>query len=123
MKKKRSAKKQPTAITRPATYRELTEFFTETPFECQYTLTMYEGGFDVQECQSLDITRSEYLRLKVYLAKMRGLAFPTEEPKGYQTSESGCFKSIWSELEPKEIAEVCHDAALAAVVRPTATIC
>ena len=53
---------------------ELPDWIDETPEECSYELTMFEGiGGQVQQ---IDITRDEYLHLKKHLAKMRGYRTP-----------------------------------------------
>ena len=54
------------------------EWLTETPCESEYTLEMYESGDDRQICDSVSMTRSEYLQLKVHLAEMRGVSIPSE---------------------------------------------
>jgi hypothetical protein len=82
---------------------ELPEWATETPHECEYMLEMGEGGLDCQSCQTIDLTRKEFLQLKMYLARLRGVQVPSEKPDGFSTSTGTC-DSIWSELEPEEIA-------------------
>ena len=84
---------------------ELPEWLTETPLDTEYALTMDEGGLDGQKCQSSDLTRQEFLIIKVFLAKMRGVQVPTERPEGYQQS-AYVIPLLWSELEPEEIAAV-----------------
>ena len=89
----------------PPSEPELPEWATETPHECRYTLDMEEGGLDCQSCQTVVLSRQEFLQLKMYIARLRGVQIPREKPEGLEPSEGTC-DSIWSELEPEEIAGV-----------------
>jgi hypothetical protein len=75
----------------------------ETPHQCDYALEMSEGGMDCQPCQTIDLTRTEFVMLKVCLAKLRGLRVPVERPEGFKGSD-GVLDSLWSDLEPEQIA-------------------
>jgi len=96
---------KPAAKRRPAKATELPEWLSQTPHECDYALEMSEGGMDCQTCQTICLTRTEFLTLKVYLAKLRGLHVPSEEPEGFKTRD-GCLDSLWSDLEAEQIAAV-----------------
>ena len=86
----------------------LPEWLTVTPHECEYFLAMGEGGLDCQECQNIDLTRKEFLLLKLFLAKLRSMPIPLEQPEWVKVG--GTEDSIWSELEPGEIAAVAEAA-------------
>ena len=88
-------------VTEPA----FPKWLTETPHESVYFLAMEEGGLDCQECQIVEMTRKEFLILKVYLAKLRGLAVPAAGPEGFKCA-GGTLTCLWDELEPEEIAAV-----------------
>jgi hypothetical protein len=81
---------------------ELPEWLTVTPHECEYFLAMEEGGLDCQECQTIDLSREEFLILKIALAKLRLIPVPLERPE--EIKVGGTELSLWDELEPEEIA-------------------
>ena len=66
-------KKQPkTTKPKPAA---VPEWVNTTPDELGYSLYMYSS--DGEDIEELDVTRTEYIALKEYLAQMRGyLAAP-----------------------------------------------
>jgi len=105
MAEKQKPKTKPAAKRRIAKATELPEWLSQTPHECEYDLAMSEGGLDCQECQTIHLTRKEFLQLKMYLAGLRGVQIPAERPEGFKPSEVTC-DSIWDELEPEEIAAV-----------------
>lgn len=84
---------------------ELPVWLRETPIDAEYDLVMHESGPDGQECQAIEMTRNEFLILKIYLAKLRGLIVPTETPEGFELGKDAVI-SLWNELEPQEIAAV-----------------
>ncbi len=47
------------------------EWYNFTPWECIYQLIMF--GADGEAEQVMHITRSEYIRLKAFLAELRGI--------------------------------------------------
>jgi len=79
--------------TKPATKRlklqttkaapELPEWLVETPLDTDYWLLMHQGGIDTDRCQEIELSRREYLLIKVYVAKLRGLVAPTARPEGF----------------------------------------
>jgi hypothetical protein len=99
-KKKSAANRQPDKIE-----PDLPEWLTETPLDTEYSLTMDEGGLDGERCQYVDLTRKEFLILKVFLAKMRGVQVPTERPEGFRQTAM-VIPLLWSELGAEEIAAI-----------------
>jgi hypothetical protein len=87
----------------------LPEWLTETPLPAEYQLVMSEGGIDCQECQSISITRNEFLLVKVFLAKLRGFRVPLEKPEEVQRTINA-LPFLWEELDPEEIAAVTEAA-------------
>ena len=59
--------------TKPAA--ELPAWVTETPRAQSYELNIFNAGGDTDETIN-DLTRSEYISLKLQLARMRGYAVP-----------------------------------------------
>lgn len=82
----------------------LPEWLTKTPHECQYFLAMEEGGMDCQECQTIDLTRKEFLLIKLFVAKLRLVSVPLEQPDWLKVG--GTEESLWDELETEQIAAV-----------------
>jgi hypothetical protein len=106
MAEKQKPKTKP-AAKRPKTEAapELPEWLTETPIETEYEMKMTEGGVDCDTCQSIELSRCEFLLIKVYLAKLRGIEVPTSKPEGF-VSSLRALPNIWDELEREEIAAV-----------------
>jgi len=67
---RRASAPKTNTTTKPAA--ELPDWATKTPSECDYYLEMCRGGSDPQPCETVNMTRAEYLELKNRLAKMRG---------------------------------------------------
>ena len=84
---------------------ELPEWLVETPLDTDYWLLMHQGGIDTDRCQEIELSRREYLLIKVFLAKLRGLVAPTAKPEGFIESGNSLPK-LWEELTPEEIAAV-----------------
>jgi hypothetical protein len=57
-------------VTAPARQETPPDWVTVTPHECDYVLEMSAGGLDCQPCETVNVTRAEYLELKRALAKM-----------------------------------------------------
>ena len=98
-------KKPKTKLAAKAPAPDLPEWLTETPLDTEYWLAMYQGGIDADKCQTIELSRREYLLFKVYLAKLRGLVAPTSMPDGFKES-GNVLPKLWEELTPEEIAAV-----------------
>lgn len=60
----------------PTHQNAVPDWVTETP-DMEYNLIMFDC--DGSGRQSIDLTREEFIKLKEYLAELRGLPLPAEE--------------------------------------------
>jgi hypothetical protein len=90
--------------SKPAKAPELPDWIADTPYDVAYRLVMRDSS-DGEYSQVVELTRKEFLILKVCLAKLRGIVIPTTSP---DDPRLGTLEGdpVWSELEPEEIAAV-----------------
>jgi hypothetical protein len=83
------------------------EWAVSTPYQEHYNLEMVEGGGEV--IQDIELTRHEYIALKLHLAKMRGLTIPAKRPAPLaEMRELGfCIEEpIWDEVDSETLQEM-----------------
>jgi hypothetical protein len=90
------------------------EWVLSTPYREHYNLEMVEGGGEV--IQDIELTRNEYITLKLHLAKIRGLTIPAQRPGAQRPGsrereeirELGfrIEEAIWDEVEPAALEEM-----------------
>lgn len=73
---------------------ELEEWLVSTPLPQEYRLSISE--YDGTESQAIELSREEYIKLKLFLGQLRGLTIPAKP-------EFPSVATIWHEVEPAEL--------------------
>ena len=81
------------------------QWFVSTPRELEYFLQIEH---DSEAIQMINLTRHEYIQLKLHLAKMRHCVIPAKGPDNADSNELGFYieEPIWDEVEPKQLEEM-----------------
>jgi hypothetical protein len=69
------AKKETPEPTTPAATAEVPDWVNETPDDTEYILAMHDQEFQIE--QEVNLTRGEFIRLKRWLAALRGYSLGT----------------------------------------------
>lgn len=81
----------------------LPSWLTHTPWRPEYCLEMTDT--DGQSADSVEMSREEYLVLKVLLARLRGIDVPLVRPEDVPDSTNAvCAQALWD--EPYDVLEI-----------------